>query len=244
MVRSQGFEWRPRKPGATTVESQKWAWVGEQPGAHAVLRLNTVVSTQPDEEPPQQQQKESQQPQQQQHKGLQAGKGGGSAAPTAAAAGGPTGAPDLARVWLSHVCSWQDLGSASVACVGGCACANATMDHWWQHERTLSDLFELEVGGGCRDEGGPQGTTLCANWRIRVTPWHVPRACACHSPVRDALGTRSAAEGSAAGGRGGGRNAARRQVLASLRRPQPHNSCELHTSRGAGTEPGLLPLPP
>ena len=44
VVRSQGFEYKPQRPGATRLDSQKWAWIGAAPGSFVVLRLNTLLT--------------------------------------------------------------------------------------------------------------------------------------------------------------------------------------------------------
>jgi hypothetical protein len=148
VVRSEGFEWKARKPKAATFDGQKWGWIGETEGAYVVLRLSTDVDRQRGAG----------------SAAAQAGTPAVAATPTAAAAkkgaaaeeaaaagteaaAGEGAAGELARVWLSHVCSWVDHGTATVACVSGCTCANATLDHFWHYERTLSDLAQLEVGG-------------------------------------------------------------------------------------------------
>ncbi|KAL4443895.1 hypothetical protein ABPG75_011632 [Micractinium tetrahymenae] len=60
-------------------------------------------------------------------------------------ASGSAQAAGLARVYLGHTRSWQQLGTASVECVAGCTCEAAAMDNHWGNKNTQNAMFPVEV---------------------------------------------------------------------------------------------------
>ncbi len=156
VVESSGFEYKAQRPEGPTFVAQKWAWVGAAPGAYAVLQLDTRLrrlrstdSAAEDDGSGAEQSEE---------------EGGGSSGNRSSSksssgnsssdSGGIGGAQDggqggnLARVYLGHTRSWQQLGTAKVECVAGCSCEPATLDNHWRNKNTQNAMFALEVGGG------------------------------------------------------------------------------------------------
>ena len=87
----------PQVPSARNVAGQKWGLTATAPGSWALLSLSTLLTKPGSATSP--------------------GNATAAAAPAAAAAPG--------RLYLAHTRSWEERGTATVACVGGCAC-NAT----------------------------------------------------------------------------------------------------------------------
>lgn len=123
VVRSEGFAYQAQRPDEEKYDRQKWAWMGWQPGAFAVLQLNTLLSP-----------------------------GGGAGSENGSSGSGgqqPGEGVARARVYLGHICSWKEIGSATVECVAGCSCERASMRHKWEQPSTQTAMMPLEVRGRC-----------------------------------------------------------------------------------------------
>lgn len=160
VAESSGFEYKAQRPQGATFVAQKWAWVGASPGAYAVLQVDTRLRRRGGGGGGAAEGAGLGAHQSGANAAAAAGGGGGggsggdsssgNSGPKGAEAGGQAdgaGGGGLARIYLGHTRSWQQLGTARVECVAGCSCEPATMDNHWQNKNTQNAMFALEVGG-------------------------------------------------------------------------------------------------
>ena len=57
-----------------------------------------------------------------------------------------------ASVYLSHLKSYEGMGTAQVACVSGCQCKKTVLDGTWEQQATLMQIHRFPVSPGW--EGG------------------------------------------------------------------------------------------
>ena len=61
-------------------------------------------------------------------------------------ANAPAGNGNWASVYLSHLKSYEGMGSASVTCVQGCSCEKTVLDGTWEQQATLMQIHQFKVG--------------------------------------------------------------------------------------------------
>ena len=137
------FSFAPHKPGAPSFERQKWSWSGRAPGNWVEFTLdtrrqgaggsNSSGSDGGGSEPA--------------TAGAQPAGGSGSSSRT-----GPGPASPATKVALGYLRSYESMGKAAVACVGGCTCEPAGINGFWWLPATLMQALHLKVGWG-----GPGG---------------------------------------------------------------------------------------
>ena len=55
---------------------------------------------------------------------------------------------NVSTLFITHVKSWEGMGTAELTCINNCNCAPVTMDSLWTSKSTQTALFPFQVNVG------------------------------------------------------------------------------------------------